>query len=115
LGKEEVIKRRMKEARCWRLIPLILATWEAEIGRPAWAKEFGRPSSQAMSDCSGTSLSPPVTWGSTNKRITVQADQGIKQDLISKITNGKRGEVVEHLPGEHEALSSHHSISHTQA
>jgi hypothetical protein len=31
----------------------------------------------------------PATWGSPNKRITVQASPGIKQDPISKITNAK--------------------------
>jgi hypothetical protein len=47
---------------------------------------------------------------STNRRIMVQADLGIKQDLISKTNNIKRaGRViqgVEHLPSKCEALSS---------
>jgi hypothetical protein len=49
-------------------------------------------------------------WGSTNRRITVQAGPGIKQDPISKITNTKRAGVVtqvgECLPSNHKALSS---------
>jgi hypothetical protein len=43
----------------------------------------------------------PARWGSTNKRIVVQASHDIKQDSTSKITNAKRAkvmaQVVEHL------------------
>jgi hypothetical protein len=45
---------------------------------------------------------PVITWGSTNKRILVQASLGVKQDLISKTVNSKRAggaaQVVEYLP-----------------
>jgi hypothetical protein len=33
----------------------------------------------------------PAMWGSTNRRITVQASIHINQDPISKITNAKKG------------------------
>jgi hypothetical protein len=46
----------------------------------------------------------PATWGSTNKRIVVQAFQGIKWDLDWKNNNSKRAEgmvrVVACLPDE---------------
>jgi hypothetical protein len=54
-------------------------------------------------------LSFPTMWGSTNRRIMVQASLGIKTDLISKMTDTQRvgcmAQVVEHLPSKHEALS----------
>jgi hypothetical protein len=43
-----------------------------------------------MAGCGGMHLSSSAMWGSTNRRIMVQHDPGIKQDLISKITNTKR-------------------------
>jgi hypothetical protein len=48
--------------------------------------------------------------GSTNRRITVQAGLGIKQDPISKIINAERAggviQVVELLPSKHKTLIS---------
>jgi hypothetical protein len=48
--------------------------------------------------------------GSTNGRFMVQADQGIKQDLISKITNAIRAggvaQVIGCLPSKRDIMSS---------
>jgi hypothetical protein len=42
-----------------------------------------------------------------NRRITVQADLGIKEDPIWKrIKKAKSTQVIEHLPSKHEPLSS---------
>jgi hypothetical protein len=43
-----------------------------------------------MTGCGGAHLSVTATWGSTNRRMKIQVDQGIKRDPISKITNAKR-------------------------
>jgi hypothetical protein len=52
----------------------------------------------------------PATWGSTKSRIAGQANGGVKQDPISKITNAKRADgviqMLKHLPSKHEAPSS---------
>jgi hypothetical protein len=46
----------------------------------------------------------PESQGNTNRRMAVQAGQGIKRDTISKITNAKKAgrdiQVVEPLPSE---------------
>jgi hypothetical protein len=47
----------------------------------------------------------PAMMENTNRRITVQAGLGIKQDAVSKTNNTKRAggvtQVVEYLPSNH--------------
>jgi hypothetical protein len=53
---------------------------------------------------------PAIILGITDRKITVQACPGIKQDPISKITNRRRAggmaQEGEHLPSKFEILSS---------
>jgi hypothetical protein len=77
--------------------------------KPAWAKQSKDPIS--TNDCMRCHMPvTPATQGNTNRRINVQAGQGIKYDLISKITNTKRAgemaQVVEYLPSSCKGLSS---------
>jgi hypothetical protein len=57
----------------------------------------------------------PSYAGSINRRITVQARLGKKQDPISKITRAKRvggvKQAVEYLPRKYENLSSNPSTT----
>jgi hypothetical protein len=66
--------------------------------------------SQPMARHGGAYLSSPAICGSTNRRITVQANLGIKWDPISKITKakstGNMTQVVEDLPDKCKAWSS---------
>jgi hypothetical protein len=59
----------------------------------------------------------PATRESTNRRMEVQANLGIKQDPISKITNAKRSggvtEQEEYLPCKCKTLSSIPVQTHT--
>jgi hypothetical protein len=54
-------------------------------------------------------------WGSTNRRVKVQAGPCIKGDLFSKITKAKRAwvvsQVTEHLPSKCEDLFSNLSTT----
>jgi hypothetical protein len=56
----------------------------------------------------------PATQGSTNRRVTVLARLGIKEDPISKITERKKVDgvapVLESLPTKCEVLSSNPGI-----
>jgi hypothetical protein len=66
----------------WWLMPVILVTQEVEIRRmevPSlpWQKVCKTPS-QLMAGHSSMYLSTSVTWGSTNRRITIQAGLIIK-------------------------------------
>jgi hypothetical protein len=58
--------------------------WEDLGLRPAQTKIYKTPS-QPMGE---KGVAPP--WGSTNRRITVQASPCIKQHPFPKITNEKR-------------------------
>jgi hypothetical protein len=59
----------------------------------------------------------PVTQGSTNRRIVVQASLGIQGDPILKITNTKKAgrevQLAGYLPSKHEGLSSTSSTTKT--
>jgi hypothetical protein len=75
--------------------------WEDHSSRLAWTKVCKTPS-LSMVGHHGTCL---PSQHSTNRKIIVQTGLGIKQDSVSKITNGKRvAGVVQEV--ELEALSS---------
>jgi hypothetical protein len=64
-------------------MPVILATWKAEIrrmvvpGQPR-KKKKKKKGSQPLAACVGILLSSPALQGSTNRRITVQSYMGRK-------------------------------------
>jgi hypothetical protein len=77
-------------------MPVILATWEAEIrgimvGVQPRQKRSQTPS-QPMPGHSGTCCMPVILAanGSINRRLMVQAGLGKEQDPICKITRAKR-------------------------
>jgi hypothetical protein len=95
------------EGWAWCLKPIILSTWEEEVGR---ITDWG----QSGQKCSWHSIST-WTWGcmpvfqviqeSTNRKIKVHISLGLRWEPISKITNIKRDHgvvpVVECLPSKH--------------
>jgi hypothetical protein len=102
-------------------MPVILATWEAEIrritgSRPAWTKKLARPPPISTNKLGIVvhSYRPSYTGG-IGRRISIQAGHGWGKlrDSISKITKAKRAggeaQVVEHLPSKHKILSSNSS------
>jgi hypothetical protein len=67
---------------------IILATWEAEIGRITVCGQ-GQKVHKTPSHVVAIVLSPAL-WESTHRRITVQAGLGLKWDPSSEITNTKK-------------------------
>jgi hypothetical protein len=87
----------MAWSQTWWYMPIILATWEADIGKTTVQShsepkklKFSRPPSWPIAGYEGTHLSSQLHLGILNKRIPVQTDPGIKVDPISKITTVKR-------------------------
>jgi hypothetical protein len=100
-------------------MPVILATWEAEIDWSQFKastdkKKFSRPHLKrkklGMVACACHSSD---SWKCKIGGSWVQAGLGEKWDCISKITTAKRvwGVAQDHLPSKHEALSSNLSTS----
>jgi hypothetical protein len=80
--------------------------WEDHVSRPVQAKSSRDPiSTNGWAWCNAPVIS--ATQRSTKSRITVQANLGVNQDPVFKVTVTKRvAQVVEHLPIKCKALRS---------
>jgi hypothetical protein len=88
-------KRKQKNSWLLWLKPIILATWEVEIGRIMIQgqprQKVSKTPSQPMTGYGGTCLSFQLCWKAQVGRSWFQADPGTKQEPISKIINAKKG------------------------
>jgi hypothetical protein len=67
--------------------PIILATWEAEMGRrPAWAKKFARSHLSGKKLGMVTHICHPSNGRKSNTQGATQASLGKKRDPTLKIT-----------------------------
>jgi hypothetical protein len=88
------------------------ASQEAEIRRIVVQASWAEFTSPYLNQYLGAVYIQVIlaTRGSINRRITDQANPGIKRDPISKTINANRAggvtQVVEHLPSKHKAPSS---------